>query len=59
MTERLQAIAEKQFPFPEKCCAATRAEIIAVRKMRVKRLTDQLAGLTPEEIEQKLNEWEQ
>lgn len=57
--DRLKSIAEKQLPFPEKCCAVTRSELTSLRKMRVRKMRDQLFGLTPEQVEEKVKEWEQ
>lgn len=57
--ERLMAIAAKQIPIPESGCAAKQVEMNAIRKMRVRRLRDQLNGLTADQVEEKITEWEQ
>jgi hypothetical protein len=59
LDERIKTIAENQLPFPENCCAATRSELLSLRKIRVRRMKDQILGLSAEQLEEILKQWEQ
>lgn len=56
--ERIKLIVEKIFPMPEKPCPVTKGEITSLRKIKTRSLTDKLHGLSDEEKESLIAEWE-
>lgn len=56
--ERIKLIAEKQLPFPETTCQARISEVQSIRKIRQRRLIEQLSGLTEQERELLIAQWE-
>jgi len=58
MLERLELIVEKYYPIYPKDCRIRRAAQTDKRKMRIGRLIRELDGLTDEQKEQKIKQWE-
>jgi len=57
MIDRLKLIVAKQFP-TERLCARMKKNVEEAREVRLQKWIKQLEGLTPEEIEIKIKEWE-
>lgn len=56
--ERIRAISEKQIQLPETTCQARISEVQSIRKIRYRRLMEQLNGLTEQERELLIAQWE-
>lgn len=57
MIERLKSIIAKQLP-TDRLCARMKKNVEEAREVRLQKWLKQLEGLTPEEIETKIKEWE-